>query len=277
MSLSIAIQPMSHRIPGRLQLALRGLEADPAWAGRLEQALRKLPGLYTVLTSPANGNLYLSYDPHRWDTEGLIAAIGRALGQPWHSEALRRVHPGSGLVIRELFTDGTLFDLSQIDSLPPSTRHVGWFQGEIDPLQHALRLGVLCHPGPQPDSLSDAFSEAAIRNHLPAHDWLQQYRVAGEALIDPFLICFRRRGRQVLALGRGEVEVVIERCRFVQDRQGCHPLSDTVRRQLIARSLDVQATALAYRPLLFEQKPQMLLNNWIFSCFFTAETITSQN
>lgn len=271
---SIAICPVADRVPGRLHLVLRGLETEPTWAERLEYALGRLPGVHTICASSASGSVLVRFDPGAWDTEQLVAAVGRALARPWYFElvdpesartgsACLAVVPEGQPVVRQLRIDGTVIDLAR--ALPVSRRYAGWHQAEVDPLQCALRIGTLCFTGETADPVSEAFARVARRAGLPVDAWLQQFQQIGSANA-PFPTCLRRRGYQVLAFGRGEANAVLDRCSFSQDRQGCHALTASLRTQLLDQSLFApHVVALAYRPLLFQQNPDLALDDWIFS------------
>lgn len=286
MNMSIAIQPVAQRTPGRLHLAIRGLEADPAWDTRLESRLGELPGLHAICASIASGSLLLRYDPRCWNTESLVEAIGRAIGRPWRFEAPAG-GPGTAggrlaivaeatPVIRQICSGDTCVDLSR--SRPMPSRHATPHPFEVDPLCCTLRIGALCYPDARPDAIALAFAAAARRSGLPVDAWLQQYQPIGAPVSGPFLTCFRRRGSQVLALARGRMAPVLDRCAFIQDRQGCHPLDAALRHRLEGEERRLShLVAFAYRPLLFQQSPQTPVDDWIFAGFATLDWSGSQN
>ncbi len=271
MNMPIAIWPLANRVPGRLHLALNGLETDPGWAERLEHALILLPGLHDVCASIASGSLLLRYDPSYWNTESLVSAIGAALDRP-----CRLTPPGpivnpttplnQSLAFRWLHFDGRILDATR--PLPSRHRQAEWSQVDSDTVGLGLRIGALCFAGSQPDKLSRAFAQVARCTGMPVDDWLAQYRPQGQAIENPFLICFRRRGHQTFGLARGDLGAVISQCAFYQDREGCHPLTGRLREELESQGTPFTGTvALAYRPLLYQQSTLVPIGDWIYLGF----------
>lgn len=280
MNMPITITPLADRMPGRLHVALQGLETDPSWADRLEQDLSRLPGLHHVCASITSGNLLLRYDPDHWDTNRIAQAIGSSLGRPWYLGVLRSTRPcpvghtaintaPDAVLVRELCVDGQILSMSE--SLPPWAQQGMWRQADVNPVRLGLRIGILCYPGSEPDGLSLAFRQLAGHLGMPVADWIQQYpRWGNSAQMDAegFTLSYHRRGHYTTALIRGEPVGVLKHCAFYQDRQGCHPLNDVLREKLSGctsemESRGLHSIALAYRPLLFRQHGTTPTESWI--------------
>ncbi|MEK4032624.1 HMA2 domain-containing protein [Methylocystis sp. IM3] len=66
-----------HHVPGRLRVELASIRRNRQAAEAAANALRALPGVTAVSTSPAIGSLTVSYDPRRIAPHDLTAALDR--------------------------------------------------------------------------------------------------------------------------------------------------------------------------------------------------------
>jgi hypothetical protein len=281
MKMPIAIRSLAHRVPGRLHLSLEGLEAESGWAERLERDLARLPGLHRISASLASGSVLLRFDPMHWDAAGIVQAIGRVLERPCHltfaGPQVQRdcgYAPGQDrespvpLAVLQMYVVDRIWDLKRLASHKALRPEAG---GTDELLEMALRLGVLCHPHTGPDLPSLAFERAARQAGLPVHNWRQQYRGRDDPAHSGFVLSLKKRGRQLLALGRGEPERILGLCGFYQDRQGCHTLGLGRGKWPLERSAALspapQVVALAYRPLLFGQGAPIPFEDWILVGF----------
>ncbi len=66
-----------HHVPGRLRVELASIRRDSRAAEAAADALRALPGVTSVSSSPAIGSLTVVYDPRRIAPRDLTAALER--------------------------------------------------------------------------------------------------------------------------------------------------------------------------------------------------------
>jgi hypothetical protein len=267
----IAIKPLANSVPGRLHLSLEGIETDPNWAERLERDLAMLPGLTRICASLASGSLILRFDPKFWDADRIASEIGRILQRPYLYEALmiRKSSPTlaqscrltTTIIQRLVVSEATWNPASALPYIAPSA------YSQFEPMRLGLRLGTLCMPSTGPDPLSLAFECVSYTAGLPVGDWQQQYRLLEATQSEQFLHTLYRRGRQRLAIIRGEPASVIGQCQFVQDLEGCHHLGEVERQSWLTQS---PAVAFAYRPLLFGQEKA---GNWILVALAQISTL----
>src|SRR4051794_4128960 len=75
-----AIRLVSAPAPGRIRLAVCGLQRNAARARALEAALRDLPGVRIVEASPHTGNLLVVFEPDHCSTDRVLALAAEAIG-----------------------------------------------------------------------------------------------------------------------------------------------------------------------------------------------------
>ncbi len=66
-----------HHVPGRLRVELASIRRDRRAAAAAADALRALPGVRAVSSSPAIGSLTVTYDPGRIAPREITAALER--------------------------------------------------------------------------------------------------------------------------------------------------------------------------------------------------------
>lgn len=267
----IAIKPLANRVPGRLHLSLEGIETDPNWAEQLERDLAMLPGLTQICASLASGSLLLRFDPKFWDADRIAHEIGRILQRPYLYETLtirKPIMPSTQscqlttTLIQQLVVSGATWNTDHaLPYVHPSA------YSHFEPMRLGLRLGTLCTPSAGPDPLSLAFECVAYTAGLPVGDWQQQYRLIEARQSTKLLYTTYRRGRQRLAIVRGEPAAVIAHCQFVQDLEGCHHLGEAERQQWL---MQTPAVAFAYCPLLFGQETA---GSWILVALAQISTL----
>ena len=76
----------SAAVPGRLRLAVGGLQREPECQAEVLSRLGALPGVRSVSASSLTGNVLLQFDPATWSTGELLGACGAALDLPVQDE-----------------------------------------------------------------------------------------------------------------------------------------------------------------------------------------------
>src|SRR5262249_44858055 len=75
-----ALRVLSTPEPGRLRLAVDGLQRSPDRAREIERAVRAVDGVQRVQPSPRTGNVLIRFDAARCSAAQLVQAASRRLG-----------------------------------------------------------------------------------------------------------------------------------------------------------------------------------------------------